>query len=61
MRQGLELTALLKPLDAIHLATTQNRRVAEFHTTDDRLQKNWTDLEFPVHLPFTSKPKLFPI
>lgn len=61
MRQGIEQGRQLKPLDAIHLATARNRRVAEFHTTDNRLQKNWQDLEFPVHDPFTEKPKLFPM
>lgn len=61
MRQGIEHGRQLKPLDAIHLATAQNRRGVEFHTTDDRLQKNWQDLESPVHDPFTEKPRLFPI
>ncbi len=49
----------MKPMDAIHLATAQNRRVDEFHTTDNRLQKDWLDLGFPVREPFTQKPKLF--
>ena len=46
-------------MDAIHLATAQRRRVAEFHTTDDLLKRDWQDLGFPVREPFTQKPKLF--
>lgn len=49
----------LKPMDAIHLATAQNRAVGDFHTTDERLQKGWQDLGFTVRDPFTQKPKLF--
>lgn len=48
IRRAVEQGRQLKPLDAIHLVTAQNRRVAEFHTTDDRLQKGWHDLGFLI-------------
>lgn len=59
LRRSIEIPLALKPMDAIHLATAINRRVAEFHTTDERLQR-WQDLGFPIREPFTPKPKLFP-
>jgi predicted nucleic acid-binding protein len=60
LRRAVESGRHLKPMDAIHLATALNRRVNDFHTTDDRLQRAWQDLGFPVRDPFTEKPKLFP-
>lgn len=59
LRRAVETGRHLKPMDAVHLATAQNRRVDEFHTIDDRLKKGWQDLGFPVHDPFTQRPKLF--
>jgi predicted nucleic acid-binding protein len=60
LRRAIELGRPLKPMDAIHLATAQNRSVAEFHTTDEQLKKHWHDLGFQVRDRFTQKPKLFP-
>jgi predicted nucleic acid-binding protein len=60
MRRAVEQGRSLRPMDAIHLATVQNRMVTELHTTDERLQKSWQDLGFAVRDPFTQKPKLFP-
>ena len=57
LRRHAETARSLKPLDAIHLATAQQMRVDDFHTTDDRL-KNWNDLGFPVQDPWTPRPKL---
>jgi predicted nucleic acid-binding protein len=59
LRRAVGHARALKPIDAIHLATAQNRGVTEFHTTDERLQKHWQDLGFSVRDPFTEKPKLF--
>lgn len=59
MRRAIENGRSLKPMDAIHLATARNRRVVDFHTTDEKLQRDWQDLGFPVRDPFTEKPKLF--
>jgi predicted nucleic acid-binding protein len=59
LRRAIEQGRPLKPMDAIDLATALNRSVTEFHTTDERLQKNWQDLGFAVRDPFTEKPKLF--
>ncbi len=59
LRRAAETGRHLKPMDAIHLATAQHRRVDDFHTTDSRLQTGWQDLGFPVRDPFTQKPKLF--
>src|SRR5687768_1929140 len=53
LRQAVGSGRHLRPMDAIHLATAQNRRVAEFHTTDERLKNGWQDLSFPVQDPFT--------
>ena len=53
LRAAVAQARSLKPLDAIHLATAQQMQVAEFHTTDDRL-KNWSDLGFAVHDPWTA-------
>jgi predicted nucleic acid-binding protein len=59
LRRSIEVGRKLKPMDAIHLATASNRRVSQFHTTDEPL-KAWQDLGFDVQDPFTPKPKLFP-
>jgi predicted nucleic acid-binding protein len=59
LRQALATGRRLKPMDAIHLATAQNRSVAEFHTTDSVLKRDWQDLGFPVQDPSTKQPKLF--
>ncbi len=45
-------------MDAIHLATASLMRVADCHTTDDRLQAWSNDLGFPIRDPWTETPKL---
>lgn len=59
IRRAIENGRSLRPMDAIHLATALNRRVVDFHTTDEKLKRDGQDLGFPVRDPFTEKPKLF--
>ncbi len=59
LRRSIETQRHLKPMDAIHLATAQNRQVAEFHTTDERLQEQWYDLGFRICPPNVLQPELF--
>jgi len=48
----------LKLMDAIHPATASLMRVADCHTTDNRLQAWSNDLGFPIRDPWTETPKL---
>jgi predicted nucleic acid-binding protein len=59
LRRAVQDGRHLKPMDAIHLATAQNRRVDDFHTLDERPKKSWSVLGFPVRDPHTPRPKLF--
>ena len=58
LRQSLEMSRGLKPMDAIRLATASLMLVADCHTTDDRLQTWSDDLGFPIRNPWTETPKL---
>lgn len=54
MRQGIDQGwGLLKPADAIHLATAQQMSATEFHTYDKRLLAWSGDAGFPVIEPHT--------
>lgn len=54
LRLAVQNGRSLKPMDAIHLATAMNRRVDDFHTTDEVLKKvSWAGLGFPVRDPLT--------
>lgn len=57
LRRAVSERRHLKPADAVHLATGIVMQVADFHTTDDRLQQ-WKDLRFPVRDPWTRRPRL---
>jgi predicted nucleic acid-binding protein len=53
MREGVPRGWVLKPLDAIHLATAQQMGVAELHTYCEKLHKWTAVLGFPVREPQT--------
>lgn len=48
----------LKPNDAIHLATARRVGVAEFHTSDARLDKYGDEVGVPIVRPYASQPML---
>ena len=59
IRRALAHGMSLKPLDAIHLATAEHLRVAEFHTYDQRLFGYAGIVGFSIGEPAISQPKLF--
>jgi len=56
MRQGIaQGWGLLRPADAMHLATAKRMEVSEMHTYDDRLLKWNGHLTFPIREPFVAQ------
>ena len=60
MRDALSNKWSLKPADAIHIATADQLKVAEFHTYDERLHKfsALTETKFPIGPPISATPHL---
>lgn len=59
MRAAIARNHALQPADAIHLATAQNQKAAEFHTYDERLQKHSPWVGFPIVEPTNPQEPLF--
>lgn len=56
IRQGItQGWGLLKPADAMHLATARKMNVSQMQTYDDRLLKWDGRLSFPIRKPFASQ------
>jgi len=56
MRQGIaQGWGLLRPADAMHLATARRMQVAEMHTYDERLLKWNGHVAFPIQEPFVAQ------
>ncbi len=60
MRAAIEKGWVLKPADALHLATAEQLKVTEFHTYDRPLDKYsaLTENNFPIKAPVSSEPFL---
>jgi len=60
IRKAIPLEYRLKPPDAIHLATADRLKVAEFHTYDEKLFKysDLTQTKFPIHRPLAKQSTL---
>lgn len=58
MKQSIANGWKLRPLDAIHLATAQQHRVAEFYTYSKDLRKYASFLPFPIGEPHTLQGEL---
>jgi predicted nucleic acid-binding protein len=60
MRAAIPRGWVLTPIDAIHLATADQWKVAEFHTYDLRLKKYQaiTETHFPIDIPRAPQPVL---
>jgi predicted nucleic acid-binding protein len=58
IRSGVPAGWSLKPMDAVHLATAQRLKVAEFHTYDGPLKKWASRVSYSIKEPSHSAPKL---
>lgn len=61
VRRSIEvkpIVPIMKPPDAIHLATAKRMHVYEFHTYDDKVLKHSHIHGFPIVAPYDPKPML---
>lgn len=58
MREAISSGYSLKPLDAIHLASAQWLRVAEFYTYDEPLDKYSPLIKCKICRPYVNQPRL---
>lgn len=52
-------TNILKPLDAVHLASAERLKVREFLTYDKKILLHNGRFSFPIHIPFSERQSLF--
>lgn len=58
IRSGIPAGWALKPMDAVHLATAERLKVAEFHTYDGPLKKWASRVSYSIKEPNHSAPQL---